>query len=333
MTNLTTNKLDFEQASRLVQSANRILLVTHLNPDGDALGSLLGLANALWAQGKTLDAAVDDGVYKSLSFLPNSQKVYPKLTVGDWDLMISLDASDEVRTGHVGEYGRKHSKQVINVDHHVTNTLFGDTHLVMVDAVSTTQIVFEWLQFMKLPIEEPLVALPLLTGLVTDTLGFRTSNVTARTLEIAHHLMKAGASLTEIMTRTLENKSYAVIQLWAEVLPSVKLQQGVISIDILYKQFHNNPAEESTTGSLVGLLNQVEEARIAAIFQETQDGKVKLSLRSKHGYNVGEVAFTLGGGGHTQAAGVTLAEPMAAARERVMPMLFKAVADGEWIIT
>src|SRR5690606_24139951 len=123
-------------ATAAIDNAERVLLVTHLNPDGDAIGTLLGLANALRARGVTFDMAVDGGVPEFLAFLPGADAVKPALTEGQWDVMVSLDSSDEARTGVCGVYGRAHSNTVINLDHHPTNTMFGDIHIVVPTAVA-----------------------------------------------------------------------------------------------------------------------------------------------------------------------------------------------------
>ena len=149
---MTTTSPDWAGATRAVDAANTLLLVTHVNPDGDAIGSLVGLANALRARGKTLTAVVDDGVPGYLRFVPGSETVLAALTEGEWDLMISLDASDEERTGEAGAYGRAHSRSVMNVDHHPTNTLFGSLHLVVPTAVSTSEILLGWLLDMGQPL-------------------------------------------------------------------------------------------------------------------------------------------------------------------------------------
>jgi bifunctional oligoribonuclease and PAP phosphatase NrnA len=325
------SRLEWDKAARLVQAADRVLVVTHQNPDGDAIGSMMGLVNALREAGKTVDAAVDEGVPEFLSFIPGSETIYAKLTSGKWDVMVSVDASDEVRTGAVGAYGRQHVQNVINLDHHVTNIFFGDAFLVMVDAVSATEIVFRWLQHMRLPITLG-VATPLLTGLVTDTMGFRTSNVKAGTLGIAQKLMEAGASITEVTARTLDSKPYRAIQLWSAALASITLKNQVVSVNVTLKDMATAGIKDSSDGGLVGLLNQIDEAMVAVIFTETPDDKVKISLRSKRGFDVGSVAASLGGGGHTQAAGATIDGPLNAARERVLPLLAQVVADGELII-
>ena len=328
---MTTNKLDWDKATQAVKDAASILIVTHMNPDGDAIGSMLGLGTALANTDKAVTMAVDDGVPKSLRFLPGADDIYAKLTTRKFDLLISVDASDEERTGDVGAYGRRNSKAVINLDHHVTNTLFGDIHLLMVDAVSATEIVARWLTHMQQPLTRE-IALPLLTGLVTDTIGFRTSSVTADTLAIAQQLMQADVSLTEIIPRTLESKSFDSVKLWGQVLGSAELDAGVVSVTITRDDLKAIGLDDASDAGLVSLLNQIDEAQVAAVFTEIPNEQVKLNFRSKRGYDVGAVALSLGGGGHTQASGAMLEGTIDAVRERVLPLLKQAVQDGEMII-
>lgn len=329
---MTESRLQWVEATQLVQDAKRILIVTHVHPDGDAIGSMMGLANALRQMGKHVDVSVDDGVPKSLSFIPGSDTIYAKLTSGKWDLMISVDSSDEERTGQVGSYGRHHCKNVINLDHHITNIFFGDVYLVMVDAVSATEVVFKWLEYMNLlPLNRD-IALPLLTGLVTDTMGFRTSNVKAETLGIAQKLMDFGASITEVTARTLDSKSYQALQLWGKAFQSMQLDDQIVSVNITLQDLADIGVKDVSDSGLVGLLNQINEAMVAVIFTEVHDEKVKVSLRSKRGYDVGSVAMALGGGGHKQASGATISGTMDSVREKVMPLLRQAVREGELII-
>jgi phosphoesterase RecJ-like protein len=326
------SKLEWERATHLIREASSILIVTHVKPDGDAIGSMVGLAHALRGMGKQVDTAVDEGVPGFLKFLPGTDNVYPKLTTGKWDVMISTDASDEERTGEVGAYGREHADAVINLDHHVTNLFFGNVFLVMVEAVSSTEVVYYWLHYMNIDPQPRAIALSLLTGLVTDTIGFRTSNVRAETLGIAQELMQGGVSLTEIIPRTLESKPYSAIRLWSQALQSIELDEGVVSVNITQADMKQVGLDDASDSGLVSLLNQIDEAMVAVIFFEMPDDKVKLSLRSKRGYDVGSVAMALGGGGHTQASGATIEGTLDAVRERVLPMLKQAVEEGEHII-
>ncbi len=321
-----TNKIDWAAATEAVRSANSIVVVTHVKPDGDAIGSLLGITLALREQGKTVDAAVDGGVPDFLYFLPEWKSVRDRLKRGKWELMISVDASDEERSGLVGIYGRKHSPKVINLDHHPTNTMFGDIHLVVPEAVSATEIVYDWLVNMNAPVSQP-VATALLTGLVTDTIGFRTSNVNPKTLGTAQQLMLAGAPFMEIINRTLVNKPFSTLNLWKQSFPSVQLQDGIISAVISQENLKAAGLTDATDGGLVSTLITAEEALIAATFKELPDKHVELSFRSKFGVDVGSVAFALGGGGHTQAAGATVAGTVEEVQARVMPLLV-AAAQG-----
>jgi len=324
--------VQWEAAAAAVENANSILIVTHVNPDGDAIGSLLGLGRALHECGKVVVYAVDEGGLDYLQFLPGAEDIQPKLASGEWDLMISVDASDQERSGLVGAYGREHSKTVINLDHHATNTMFGDIQLVDPSAVSATQVITEWLDTMSVTITQA-VATALLTGLVTDTLGFRTSNVTSSTLDTAHRLMQAGASLTEITERTLDNRSFKEVTLWKHALNSVQLHQGgVIIAEITQDDLKKSGISDVSDAGLVGFLVKVNEAMIAAVFKEAEDNTVRLSLRSKPGFDVAEVAFGLGGGGHKQASGATIEGSLEDAKKRVLPLLKEAARIGKLTI-
>ena len=319
--------LQWLQATEAVKQAASILVVTHVSPDGDAIGSLLGLTLALREMGKKVDAVVDGGVPDFLRYLLGANTVQGKLKRGKWDVMISSDSSDEERTGLAGEYGRKHSGKVINLDHHPTNTYFGDLFLVLPQAVSATEIVYRWLLQMGHPLSVQ-VATALLTGLVTDTMGFRTNNVVGSTMGIAQQLMDAGAPLYEITQRTMVSKPYKDIQLLAYAYPAVKLQGNIISGVVTQEDLKRSGQYEATDGGMVSQLIAANEAVIAVVFKELSDGRVEISLRSKPGFDVASVAFGLGGGGHRQASGATIDGPLDAAIARLMPLLEAAAAQG-----
>jgi bifunctional oligoribonuclease and PAP phosphatase NrnA len=322
-----TSKTDWAEANEAVRSAASILVVTHVKPDGDAIGSLLGMTQALREIGKKVDAAVDSGVPDFVRFLSGARTVKSKLKRGKWELLISVDASDEERTGLVGAYGRKHSAKVINLDHHPTNTLFGDVHLVVPTAVSATEIIYDWLLNLGLTISKP-VATALLTGLITDTIGFRTSNVNPKTLGVAQQLMLAGAPFMEIINQTLVSKPFSTLNLWKQSFPSMQFQEGIISAVVTQENLKQAGLAEMTDGGLVSTLVAAEEASIAVVFKELPDNRVELSIRSKPGIDVGSVAFALGGGGHAQASGATVPGSVDEVRERVMPLLAVAAAQG-----
>lgn len=319
--------LDWVGANAALDAAARILVVTHLEPDGDAIGSLLGLVYGLRSLGKDVTAAVDGGVPAFLGFLPGVDEVQSKLGEGDWDLMISTDASDEGRSGDVGRYGMAHSRVVVNLDHHATNTYFGDIHLVAPEAVSATEVVYQWWRNRDVVIA-PHVAQALLLGLVTDTLGFRTSNVNTGTLRIAQELMNAGASLTEITARTLDRRTFDELNLWKRALPSAEMAGQVLHATVHQSDLIDLGLEDTTDAGLVSLLIQVEEAMIAVVFKEKSADEIKISMRSKRGFDVAQVAQMLGGGGHTQASGATVRGTLEDVRGLVLDLLNQAAQSG-----
>jgi bifunctional oligoribonuclease and PAP phosphatase NrnA len=320
---------EWQKATEAIQNAQTILIVTHISPDGDAIGSALGLANALMQMGKQVTVADDDGVPDYLRFLPHADSVVTALSEGAaWDVMISTDASDEQRTAEAGSYGRSNSKIVINIDHHVTNTYFGDIHLVVPSAVSATEIVFDWWEYIGIEWNYA-IAMPLLTGLVTDTLGFRISSVTPRTLEVAQALMQQGASLPEAMARTLESRSWKEVTLWQRVLPRVVLHGQIVEAVITPADIEATGLNDMGDAGLVGFLRTIDEVVISVVFKQMSDNEIILSMRSKPGYDVAAVAFALGGGGHKQASGATVHGTLEAVRAKVLPMLQAAVAKGK----
>ncbi len=319
-------------ANRLIQAAQRVIIVTHQAPDGDAIGTMLGMLHALRALGKEVDAAVDGGVPAYLRFLPASGEVSPELSMGHWDVCLSVDASDEARSGACGAYARANSTSVINLDHHVTNTGFGDVQLVVPAAVSAAEVAYDWLMVgLGLTIGAE-TAQSLLTGIVTDTLGFRTSGVKPRTLQIAQELMAAGGNLTEITARTLDTRPLDSLLIWREALQSLTLQDGVIWAVVPAEAFERLHIDPSVELNLSEFLVGVNEAMVSATFKQQFDGEIRLSMRAKLGFDVGEVAKALGGGGHRQAAGATLHGPLEDAIARVIPMLKDVVLRGEQVI-
>lgn len=325
---LTTDEQQaFSQATRLLEGAQSVLVVTHENPDGDAIGSLLGVANMLDALGKQVTAAVDKGVPSFLHFLPQQERVLGTLEQGDWDLLIFVDCGDDMRAGKVGEYGKAHSQAVLNVDHHPSNPRFGNVALVLDTLASNAEIVFLWWHSMGLTYGRE-VALPLLTGIVTDTLGFRTSSTQARTLEVAVQLIQRGASLPEVMARTLGARSRAEFELWKRIAQTAVVKDGVGYAFVREADAHAVGLSEATDADFVQFLISVEDVRIAVTFKERSDGKIGVSMRAKLGYSVVEVALAFGGGGHVQAAGMAVEGTLESVSAQVLPLLQEAVNKG-----
>lgn len=317
----------WQAAADAIAAAQSVLVVSHIAPDGDAIGSLLGMAEPLRALGKDVTAAIDDGVPPELRFIPASESILSTVSTGPFDLLITVDSSDLSRIGEVGAYGLEHSKRAMNLDHHPTNTRYGDIHLIVPDAVAAVEIVYDFLAFMGSDISAN-VASALLTGLVTDTQGFRISATNSRTLEIAQDLMKRGASLSQIMASTLNSRPYEEVELWKQVLPSVKLDRGLIHATIRQCDINRVGLATMSDGGLVSYLVNVVQAKVSVVFKELPDNQVEVGFRAKPGYDVASLAFQLGGGGHTLASGCTVAGTLQQAQDTVLPQAHQVIAQG-----
>lgn len=317
-----------QESAVLLMAAQSIIIVTHVSPDGDAIGTLLGLGHTLRENGKTVALAVDDGVPPFLAFLPGSETVREELNGVEADLVVAVDCGDEARMGKVGQQARALGKPLINLDHHWSNTLFGDANLVDAAWASASEGVLDWLDAMRLPISQT-GAQCLLCGLVTDTLCFRTDSTTATTLAKAQRLMEHGADLSYIVQHTVARMSTSTIRLWAQVMPTVKIEDHVIwaMVSIEARKAANVAGKGSgdlKDGSLSSLLVQADDAFISCVMHEKDGQKVELSFRAKPGFDVSTVALAIGGGGHKLASGATVSGSLAEVEARVIPMLKEA---------
>jgi bifunctional oligoribonuclease and PAP phosphatase NrnA len=305
--------------------ARRILVICHIAPDGDAIGSLLGLGwlfETLPPQHeRTTTLACADGVPAQFAFLPGAGEILTDPPSQTWDAIVTVDASDERRLGACYRPDEYAGAPVIVLDHHVTNLNFGTLNYVDATAAATTQIVLELADALRVAIR-PEAATCLLTGLVTDTLSFRTSNVTPKVLRVAARLMEAGAALPEITERALNQKPLSVMRLWGLALASLQHERQVVWALISREMRARAGAPDTGDGGLASFLISAPEAKVAAVLSEKPDGQVEVGLRARNGLDVSELALALGGGGHPQAAGCTIPGPLVNAEARLLPLLF-----------
>ncbi len=308
-----------KQASRLIRSAHHPLLVCHVAPDGDAIGSLTGLGRALRHKGLEPVLACSDPVPACFNYIPGVEAIVQDISV-PFDLVISLDCSDLRRLGHFSQTPAFGSVPLLNIDHHVTNLNFGDVNLVDSDVSSTAEIVLRFLDYMAVPLDAELAAC-LLTGVVADTRGFRTSNVTVQVLETAVRLMKAGASLPHIVRHSLDRRSTAVVRLWGAALSQLQTKDRLIwtSIPLAMRRAAGCVGNGGT--GLASFLLSADDADVAVVFAEREDGSIEVGLRAAPGLDVAQVASQFGGGGHALAAGCNLPGPLEQVQARVLAAL------------
>jgi bifunctional oligoribonuclease and PAP phosphatase NrnA len=286
---------------RQLDAAERILIVTHIRPDGDAIGSLLGLGIALQQASKTVQMVCEDGVPASLLFLSKSRSVRRKPD-GPFDLVIVLDCSDRERTGKtLGGL----DEPDWNIDHHVTNLEFGRVNVIDPKAVATAEMVAELIPQLGLKLSKT-SAEALLTGMITDTIGFQTSNMTSKALRLAAHLMENGAELAKIYRQSLVMRSFPAIRLWANGLAKAQKEDGLIWTALSKDDCRSAGYSGRDDADLVQILSSVEDVDIAVIFVEQPKGRVKISWRAQPGFDVSQIALKFGGGGHPAASGAEL---------------------------
>jgi phosphoesterase RecJ-like protein len=216
---------------------------------------------------------------------------------------------------------------MVMFDHHITNTLFGAVNVVDPTAGSSAEVIYKLLRRMEVHITQD-IATSLLTGVVTDTLAFRTSSTTPDTLATAMDLMRAGASLPEITRQALVLRSYESLKFLAAGIVASQLEDGIVYATISRKMRKElGIKEERGDAGLVGTLITSMEAHVAVVFVENVDSSVEVGFRSAPGYDVSQVAFEFGGGGHPAASGCTLPGPMRDAVNRVIPRLRRMIRE------
>jgi phosphoesterase RecJ-like protein len=310
----TINPSDLETARAQLAAAKRLLLITHIAPDGDAVGSALGFGHALRAAGKEVVVACADPLPDVFKFLPGATELTAK-PEGAFDCVVSLDVSEAARMGAIG--ARLDRQPDIVFDHHVTNPGFGALNFIDPASASTAELVTELLPALNLPLTVE-AAQCLLTGLVNDTLGFRTSNTTPKTMLLAKTLMEAGAVLHEIYDLSMFKRSYSAVRLWAEGLGRMQLKNRMVWAKLPLEARKAANFQGIGDADLINVLTSVRDADIALIFVERADGKVKISWRSVAGIDVSGVAAEFGGGGHAQAAGAEVAGSMDEVEAKVL---------------
>ena len=315
------------EAAAAIGESRSIVLACHVNPDGDALGSLLGLALPLLPLGKDVVCLSEDGVPDILCFLPGAELVRQTSDLPSFDLALVVDSGELSRVGvHVQPIVSR-AKRIVDIDHHVTAGAFGDVRVLDAGAASTAEIVYALLQTLAVPITTD-IATCLFTGIITDTGSFRFQNVTPNTLRVAAELLEAGAPPAYISEHVFDNRTFAATRLLGHALSGLSQTPDgrVVWTRITALDFATLGATDQDTEGVVNYVRGVRGAEAGLLFREMADGKIRVSLRSRETVNVAEIAQKFGGGGHRMASGCTLEVPLAEAEQAVVEAVTAALA-------
>lgn len=307
-------KLDTQAASEALnhlKTARRVLLPTHQNVDADSLSSVLALSHALMQHDIEVVALISDGhLPHSLTFLPGTEDVllYGEDEIPDYDMLCLADCSDRARLGafYRDDPTRLDGRiPMINIDHHITNDLFGIVNIVEPTAASTTEIIADILAVWGTVMTKNM-AQCLLTGIYGDTLGLRTESTTSRTMRTAADLVDAGANPVPIVDALFRLKPRSSVCLWQRALENVQWTGELIWTELTEQNFAGCGAQQSEAEGMVNFLAGTEGSRAAAILYANEQGW-RVSMRSLPvDVDVAAIAAEFGGGGHPRAAGVQI---------------------------
>lgn len=312
-----------------LHSNDDFLIVSHVNPDGDATGSLLAMCQILNLLGKKGRLMNEGSTPSRFSYLPNFDEIInykEKRPSESYRYVICVDCADSMRMGQVAELFSE-DVELLNIDHHPTNDLFGHLALVNPAASSTCEVIYDFLRFAGIEIT-PALATCLYTGYLTDTGGFRYSNTTPKVLRDASELVEVGAPPYEIAERALESFTYQHVQLLSKSLSllDLALEGRVAFLMLPIAILEETGATKEDADGLSNYGRNIEGVEVAVLIREIEAG-VKVSFRSKEYVDVSSIAKQLGGGGHVRAAGCTLQMGLEEARHKIEPMIKTALEE------
>ncbi len=316
----------FPEIAEALRANDTFLLLSHVRPDGDAIGSQIALGFALEAMGKTVHLVNEDGLPENISFMAGSDRIQtPPSDPLDVDVVIALDCATKPRLGDGALHAASKAKLWINIDHHMSNPAYADLNYIDADSPATGQIIYNLITSQNLPLP-PETRDAIYVAVSTDTGSFQYSNTTAATYEMAADLTRRGVDVGTINAQIYDNNPYRKIELLRALLNTLQLENGgkVAHWELPYSIIKQLGLKPDDSEGMIDLIRGIQGVVVAAFFEELDNGKIRVSLRSKDDtVNVCEIAQLFGGGGHARAAGIRMTPPLSDARAKVL----KAISE------
>ena len=303
--------MTLSQIAKFILESKKIGITYHVSPDGDAVGSVLALFNALKSLNKDCYIISKDTLSENLKFLKGSDEITGEITepVDETDVVVVLDCGNLER---VSANLKEFTGTIVNIDHHLSNDKYGDINYIDSNAAATAEIVFELLNLMGISFEKEDriikdIGTCMYTSIVTDTGAYRHSNVTERTHKISAVLKKIGVDNTFIYQSLFDNKDFSRIKLIGKALSSMKLiLNGKVALLEIDKNFTADLGiDVGDTSDIISYGLQIKGVEVTLLLKEVEDG-VKASLRAKSYVDVRKIAEVFGGGGHIRASGIKI---------------------------
>lgn len=327
--NVAGHEVSYEEQLRMaqnfIQQNDHFIVVSHHQPDGDAISSTLAIGWILEKLGKNFTLYNDDVVPPKFAYLWNSDRIiHPTataMTSAQYSYVIAVDCADNSRFGEAkGLFSP--DAQLLNIDHHSTNDFFGQVHVIRPKASATVEIIYDLIHLMGLSWDEA-VASCIYTGLVTDTGGFRYANTTANVLNIASEMMSHGVKGSQLSTHLLEKMTYPQFCLLQTALATMSFayDRKVAWMTLSETDFKETGSTHGETEGIVNYAQNIEGVEVGILFKEVDAKEVRVSFRSSGHVDVAQVAAQFGGGGHMRAAGCTMQCTMTEAVDQVLQSL------------
>lgn len=312
---------DFAAIGDLIRSHQSFVLLSHVRPDGDAIGSQIALGFALRAMGKTVRLINEDGLPENMAFLAGSDQIEtPPAEPLEVEVAIALDTATRSRMGENALHAASRARQWINIDHHISNPGYGDVSCIDSTSPATGQIIYELIQAQGFPLPDE-TRDAIYVAISTDTGSFQYPSTTSRTYEIAADLVRRGLDVGKVNSDTYDSHPYRRVELMRILLNTLQLEaNGELAHwemrDATRRDLQLQPDDSE---GLIDIIRAIRGVKVAVFFEELPDGKIRVSMRSKdRAVNVCDIAGEFGGGGHALAAGIRMLGPLEDARERVL---------------
>ena len=301
-----------------INHAEKIVIIAHETPDGDAIGSMLSMNLALKKLGKEADVIVRE-FPRTFAFLPGAKEVKSNSDIEQYDLAISLDCADLKRL--VGKEYFESAKKTIVIDHHGTNMMYGDLNFVNPVSPACCEILAGMFEYFDIEIDSEIGSC-ILTGIITDTGGFKYSSVTPETFEFTAELLRKGVNVSDIYQRVLETRRKSNFELLRRAMNRLELlEDGKIAFTYINKK------DEGDHEGIVENGRSIEGVKVSVFIREKEENIYKVSMRAGNGFNinVSDICYIFGGGGHPRAAGAVVSGTVEQVKEKLVKEIKKVI--------
>lgn len=316
--------MTLDEILKELKKAKTIVILTHESPDGDAVGSSLAMKLIVEKLGKQADVVIPE-YSRMFEFLPSAGQIKKESEIKNYDLAISLDCADLKRLTK-NEYFKNANKTIV-IDHHGSNNMYGDLNYVNPVSPACCEILAGMVEYFQIDITKE-IGTCLMTGIITDTGGFRHSGVNPETFEFTAELIRKGVNIPDIYKRTLRTKTKANFLLTKKVMERMEiLENGKVTFTyITSKDEEEVGAEPGDHEGLVDIGRDIEGVEVSIfIRQKGNENAYKISLRSGNYVNVSDICLMFGGGGHPRAAGASIQGNVEQVKEKILKEVRKAL--------